>query len=132
MILFLDDNPERLFLFKSSVPSARLAATAEEMIDLIKRHKGSDIECLYLDHDLGGKIYVDSNDKETGMEVVRWIIENHPSIKNIVIHSHNTDAAQLMLVALLRAGYVVECIPFIDLKLRELSAVYHDVLVEEE
>ena len=130
MILFLDDNPARLFKFKNHIPSAFLAATAEEMIELLREH--SPAKCIFLDHDLGGKVYVDSSNHDTGMEVVRWILENKPKIERIIIHTLNDDAGYLMVSTLISAGYKAEYIPFSSLDFRKLYEEYGSLPVEEE
>ena len=113
MILFLDDDPKRLYTFQSNIPSAELAATAEEMINLLMEF--TPVDCLLLDHDLGGNIFVDSAEKNTGMEVVRWIKEHTPKIDRIIVHSLNVEAAHDMVKELSDAGYETSYIPFHNL-----------------
>lgn len=53
-------------------------------------------DTIFLDHDLGGQIYVDSKEKNTGYSFALWIEENYKkSIKNkqIIIHSMNSVGA---------------------------------------
>lgn len=112
-ILFLDDSKERTRIFSSWVPSALTAETAEEFINLLKQNKEIDLACL--DHDLGGTIFSDSNNENCGMEVVRWICKNKPSIKNIVVHSLNYNASLEMKAKLEDCGYKVHKIDFLTL-----------------
>jgi len=112
-ILFLDDCPQRTKFFRSNCPSAHCVETAKEVIDILS--KDETIDALFLDHDLGGLTFVDSNRPDTGMEVVRWIISNHPNIKKIIVHSLNDEAAFEMITALKDAGYLTERVPFLRL-----------------
>jgi len=112
-ILFLDDSKERTRIFSSWVPSADTAETANEFINLIK--KNEEIDLAFLDHDLGATTFQNSNDKNCGMEVVRWICKNKPSIKNIVVHSLNYPASIEMVIKLKSAGYNTSKIDFLTL-----------------
>jgi hypothetical protein len=115
MILFLDDDASRTKAFKSRVPSALTAENAKDFIELLKKIEGDEPVQAFLDHDLGGEVYVDSSRENTGMEVVRWIVANNPKIMDIVVHSHNGPAAARMVVALCDAGYEARAIPFFSL-----------------
>jgi CheY-like chemotaxis protein len=108
-VLFLDDSIERTKQFRSLNPSATCVETAAEAIDLLSK---SVWDGVFLDHDLGGEAYVDSELPNTGMEVVRWIVANKPFISWIVIHTLNSDAGNRMEGALRDAGYTVIRRPF--------------------
>jgi hypothetical protein len=123
-IIFLDDDQNRTrdFLNKiGEVPSCEIhtPTTATEAIERIKAFQSArnaliDNHSLsvFLDHDLGGEIYVDSNREDCGMEVVRWIVANKPTIEQLVVHTHNVPAGQDMKTRLMAAGYDVDYIPF--------------------
>lgn len=118
MFLFLDDNPVRTRKFKSSVPSAMTAETAQEMIQLLEKTQDAiEPRYVFLDHDLGGEVFVDSNRKDCGMEVVRWIVANKPILDTIVLHTLNHEAAKMMHSELIKAGYKAEVKPFTSLRL---------------
>lgn len=108
-ILFLDDSAVRQRRLLMDYPHATVASTAH---DCIQHLKTGPWVTLCLDHDLGGETYVDSDRTDTGMEVVRWIEENKPSIQNIIVHSLNYDAAKEMVLRLKNAGYDAEFQPF--------------------
>jgi hypothetical protein len=114
MILFLDDDAFRTRRFKRSYPSALTAETADQMIELL-RNLTEPVDLVFLDHDLGGEQFVDSNGKNTGMEVVRWIMENKPPVEKFIVHSMNHGAAEIMTGRLETSGYDVERIPFVAL-----------------
>lgn len=114
-VLFLDDNPVRRKMFRSEVPYAKIVETSAECINALCDslcQDDEDFDFVLLDHDLGGEIYVDSNREDTGMEVVRWIVENKPVIGKIIVHSHNVPASNRMVRALKNAGYKTSQIPF--------------------
>lgn len=112
-IIFLDDCPNRTRVFKTAIPSAKCVVDAQSAINAIQ--STPDIDQLYLDHDLGGETYVDSSLKNTGMEVVRWIVANKPNIRKIVCHSLNEPARRSMAKNLAENGYKVSMVPWIQL-----------------
>jgi hypothetical protein len=119
MIIFLDDNKERSHWFRSEVPSAIIAETAEAAIKSIETQQH--VNWLFLDHDLGGEEYINEKRPDTGMEVVKWIIQNKPSIGFIVIHSCNAYAAKIMMEDLNTAGYAATRVPFPVLKTIDIA-----------
>lgn len=78
---------------------------------------------VFLDHDLGGREFVDSTDENTGAEVVRWIAENKPSVGTFVVHSLNPPAGNRMAEDLRGMGYAVIRAPFINLNFQALEAL---------
>ncbi len=108
-ILFLDDDPARHLLFLRHHPDAVTVATVEEAIVALTQ---APYDQVHLDHDLGGTIYADSRRTDTGMEVVRWIVANRPSIGEVIVHTLNARAAEGMISALRSAGYRSTYRPF--------------------
>ena len=111
MRLFLDDMDARAFLFVKLYGGAEntvVVKTAEEAIAALEVQR---FELVSLDHDLGGQVYQSSQEKNCGMEVVRWIVEHLPPIDCIVIHSWNVPASLRMANDLFRSGYNVERVP---------------------
>lgn len=111
-VLFLDDNDFRCQTFRSFVPFGTIVNEAQECIDKLSE---KDYDIVLLDHDLGGEVYVNSEEKNTGMEVVRWIVENKPRIGKVVVHSLNSGAALNMGDKLTSQEYVTYIIPFTSL-----------------
>lgn len=111
MILFLDDDTTRTKKFKSHCPSAKCVSTSQECIDELSQKW----DTVFLDHDLGGEVYVDTNREDCGMEVVRYIVKNKPEIFQIIVHSLNQIAAKEMVLRLQDAGYRVQWVPFTTL-----------------
>ena len=116
--LFLDDDKERIKKIKASVPYTITVVTTAE--DCIKKLQEEEWDLIFLDHDLGGETYVDSNRKDCGMEVVRWIAANEPIIRNIIVHTHYGEAGETMVQILKKHKYKANYIPFNQL-IKQLS-----------
>lgn len=115
-ILFLDDMQERTHLFahyfmsrrnlfteKGKDFDLRAVETAEDALSALKE-KHWDVVCL--DHDLGGKVFVESG-KGTGFEVAEWIGgQSEYSGQTIIIHSWNIDGAKAMASKLLNYAQI--------------------------
>lgn len=112
-ILFLDDNPTRTEKFIREIPWADCVFCAQDCIDYLKDNEN--LTALFLDHDLGGKVYVEENEKNTGSEVVRYLIDNPKKIEWIIIHTLNFPASLNMESKLQQFNYDVIKIPFTEL-----------------
>jgi hypothetical protein len=112
-ILFLDDCPQRTKKFRSLVPSATTVSTAQECIDLLRTKEW---DWIFLDHDLGGETYQDSQEFNTGMQVVREMISEPVIVKQVVVHSLNYDAARTMISLLRESNYTTIRCSFLDIK----------------
>lgn len=94
-ILILDDDENRHRLFKKHfTPLHQLThvITAREAIHYLQH---DNFDAIFLDHDLGGHAFVDSNGpEETGYTVALWL-RDHPNRcpKNVYIHSMNPIGA---------------------------------------
>ena len=111
--LILDDSPDRLEAFEARFPGTPATTTAADAITSLAQPGGTG--ALFLDHDLNGEQNEDPRGTNTGMEVVRWIVDNRPRIKKVYIHSMNMSAASEMQRRLCGAGYSVERIPYHNL-----------------
>jgi hypothetical protein len=111
MILFLDDSEQRIELFRACFPSAMIVNTAEQAIEHL-RDDAVVWSSVWLDHDLGGTTFQDSDDRESGYEVVRWILANRPTILEVYVHTWNPSAGANMVIDLQGAGYIVHRWPF--------------------
>jgi CheY-like chemotaxis protein len=94
-VLVLDDDVIRLEAFKKNLigHTVTCVMTAEDAISELKKD-GWDY--VFLDHDLGGQIYVPSG-PGTGYEVAQWIHNNpEKKPKNVIIHSFNEPGRKNM------------------------------------
>jgi hypothetical protein len=108
--LFLDDSPARARWAMRNLEGVVWVKTAAECIAALDRPW----DAVYLDHDLDGE-WQDWREKNTGTEVVRWILTNRPAIGRVVVHSLNSPAANRMAKALSRRGYAAEYVSFLTL-----------------
>lgn len=107
--LFLDDCPNRCRSFRSNFPSATIVNDADSCIEQLKSQAWDQV---FLDHDLGGTTYQDTNEKNSGSEVVRWILQNKPAVGLFICHSLNAPARENMFMFLKWADFPVDEIPF--------------------
>jgi len=119
-ILFLDDDINRQHNMYAGLPSANftlwMVSTAEEAIDSLKRNGDSFFDIVCLDHDLGGMQMLEAGADGTGMDVVKWVIENMKNTAiTFIVHSLNPPGASLMHMVLSNAGMRAYKIPFFNL-----------------
>jgi hypothetical protein len=110
-VLFLDDDAGRASLFLAKNTEAVWVQTAEDCIDRLAERWDE----VHLDHDLGGETFVDMERDDCGMAVVRWLcLEPRPHLKRarFYVHSHNAQAACMMVMQMLAAGFQAEGRPF--------------------
>lgn len=102
-VLFLDDDKQRIEKFLASLPemntgdTVRCVETASQAMDMLNEQK---FDVVFLDHDLDGMHFADSELPNTGFRVARHItgmsFVNHPTF--VVVHSWNhAGVAKMML-----------------------------------
>ncbi|MFI5458591.1 MAG: cyclic-phosphate processing receiver domain-containing protein [Isosphaerales bacterium] len=110
-LLFLDDDPARAEAFLSENPEAVWVETVAECIVRLVENWDE----IHLDHDLGGRTYVDTNENDCGMEVIRWLCKEpraHLRQTLFFVHTHNSVAGLLMVLQMRASGYKAEFRPF--------------------
>lgn len=99
-VLILEDDPNRINLFKRALCGTnyiKITDNAQECIKFLSEQKW---DVLFLDHDLGGRVYVKETEN-TGYEVALWLEEHKDKQPNtIIIHSYNPEGAKRMNQAL--------------------------------
>lgn len=102
-IFVLEDSCERLRAFSDAFVNDRMVVTncAETAILFLNSHK---FDYIFLDHDLGGEVYVDINRKDTGSEVCREINDLNKD-SQFIIHSWNINGAENMKMTLGGKGF---------------------------
>ena len=111
-VYVLDDDPNRHSMLDDRL-SAQMSEPHQRFFDaesIIKQltediESGIMVDTVFLDHDLGGEVFVESEREDCGMEVVRFIVENKPEIRQIVVHTMNGVAGIEMRNKLMDAGY---------------------------
>lgn len=122
-ILFLDDDMTRTRAFISRLqPHARLIVTVETAGECIAQLDASAWDLVLLDHDLGGEVFVDSAQAETGAEVVRWLKGNRRDHGAFIVHSMNPVGAASMYFDLKEMGYRVSQAAFGSAEFWEMIA----------
>ena len=111
-ILILEDDIERVKQFSDNFIDAEMifTTTPAEAISYLQKEK---FDYLFLDHDLGGTTYAESNEN-SGYAVAKWLEEN-PKYKPtyIILHSLNPQGVANMKAALPEANIV----PFVWTKI---------------
>jgi len=98
-ILVLDDDHRRLSMFREWCAGHRgvFVETAQQAIAELQEKK---FNVVFLDHDLGGEVYVTSKREDCGMEVVRQIVDGHTKVSEhtfVIVHTLNHVAGQEMV-----------------------------------
>ncbi len=94
-ILILEDNDERIKLFKENWSHPLLELTfVEHSDDAIALLKTNHFHMIFLDHDLEEK-QMRYDPEDCGMRVAEFL-EQNPVKSEIVIHSMNNAAAKIM------------------------------------
>jgi hypothetical protein len=107
-VFILEDSDSRIEWFKQHFPNADIAKTAKEAYIYLE----NEYDLIFLDHDLGGEILVDSNKDNTGYQVAKFISSSINKNTETIIHTLNPCGAQNMKNALPHARYI----PYIMLK----------------
>ena len=110
-VLFMDDRSKRIHAAIEKYADADLTIVTN-VIECLRFLSNEDWDLVLLDHDLGGKEFVDPDDTTCGMQVIRylektaWPPEKRKPI--FLIHSSNVFAACAMQNRLQENGYRVE------------------------
>jgi len=103
-ILLLEDNPYRIEKFKELFKNQELFIF-DDVQDAFLACKENEFPVMFLDHDLDQKIWVDSNEENTGYQFVKKIVEAGLQKESLCyIHSMNPIGANKMLNYLLDNG----------------------------
>jgi len=126
-ILVLDDDKRRLKIFRQNLIGTAITCV-EEASDCIKElEENGPWNYIFLDHDLGGKIYVPSG-PGTGYEVALWL-KNHPDKKpnKIILQTCNDKGAKCMMKELPEAIFLsgVFLVDFSAKNLEYIESIYY-------
>lgn len=109
-ILILEDSSERIKTFKKNLYQHDLffydnVEEAKEAVELL-----GPFDIYFLDHDLDDRVYVDSNEENTGYQFAKFLVEKNIKAE-FYVHSLNPVGADNICAVL------KECIkiPFIGL-----------------
>lgn len=99
-IFVLEDNENRIQLFRDFFTKYGIIAHyATSVRNAERMYQRANPDLLFLDHDLGGQVYVDSDEPNTGYQFVKWLKENDPlwRARSYVIHSMNPVGVDNMI-----------------------------------
>ena len=101
-IFILEDNHDRIdfFMEKFRDLGKNTVVVSEDVSTAISKYKDTGMDCdvIFLDHDLGGRVYVESQEENTGYQFAKWLRFNDPNIdkKKIILHTCNSVGADNM------------------------------------
>ena len=111
-VFILEDDPYRIKVFTELLTRCEVTVSTSVPDAIAAFEPPYDILCL--DHDLDGRVYVDSAEENTGAGFVRWLIQNEIGLNGnpILVHSYNPAGAARMVADLLDAGKTARWVPF--------------------
>jgi CheY-like chemotaxis protein len=110
-ILILEDNTERVNIFRKNLEHEHELHFYDQVEDAKTALDAlGPFDIIYLDHDLDGRVFVDSEEPNTGYQLARYIAENNVGGK-IILHTMNPWGAARMKRVLPWA----QCVSFDDL-----------------
>lgn len=97
-IFVLEDNTLRIKLFREFFARHNLEAEFAVSVDEAKE-KFNDPDVVFLDHDLGQRIFVDSREPDTGYQFAVWLRENDEKFteRTYIVHSLNNVGAGMIM-----------------------------------
>ena len=103
-ILIVEDNQDRINQFEKILAGQELTIvkTAAEGKELVMKHK---YDLIMLDHDLGDRVFVNSEDENTGYQVAKAICESQNKSTHIVVHSWNPEGVKNIMSLQLQTFY---------------------------
>jgi hypothetical protein len=111
-LLFLDDRSNRIHKALERYSSQFKVTIVTNVIECLYFMSREDWDYISLDHDLGGKEFVDPDEPTSGMEIVRYLEKTAwpPERKKpliVAVHSSNSFAATAMVIRLQKLGFNV-------------------------
>lgn len=115
-IFILEDNKERIKIFEESLIGHELfiAKDVQEAKKILKQNNYFPL--IFLDHDLENRVFVPSEEENTGYAVAKFINENNVKYSHCIIHSLNPVGASNMNNILKNSIKI----PFLMLNLKNL------------
>lgn len=111
-IFILEDDRNRIHLMLDALGASHDVQVSESCADAkIKYDPPYDLTLL--DHDLGGRQFVDGEDPETGYQFVKFMVSNGMDPGGyVIVHSYNPDGAKAMQGLLEESDWNMARVPF--------------------
>lgn len=106
-IMIVEDDESRIKHFHRNC-IGHLTYTFRDAFRAIRHLEQNTPDVIFLDHDLGGAAFQESDRNDCGGAVARWIAANKPNIP-VVVHSLNPSGADYMVRTIPRAIYEPCC-----------------------
>jgi CheY-like chemotaxis protein len=105
-VFILEDDNKRIEIFLQEFGEFAEFIIAKDYYEAIKLFDvNEDYALIMLDHDLGGKIYVEISEENTGSGFCRWLKKNRNKISPVILHSHNPVGVEIMQELLIDSGF---------------------------
>ena len=115
-VFVLEDNDQRVIKFRRSLVG-HCVDYADNVVDGKAFIEQYQYDLIFLDHDLGGKEMVSSDDPNTGYQMACLLAENDLNKDAaVVIHTCNPNGASRMEQAL--SGFRTGLAPFLSLSIK--------------
>jgi len=95
-IFILEDDPSRMKLFNEWFKDHEIDHS-DWAGDAINSLRSIKYDVIFLDHDLGGQAFVDSNDPNTGYQVAKTIPDGINANTPVIVHSMNPAGGKNIL-----------------------------------
>ena len=99
-ILIIEDDHRRIRWFNNQLTGhcdLDVFENAELGIKAVKENK---YDIIFLDHDLGGRIFVPSDDPNTGYQVAKTLKESLNKDTRVIVHSFNPEGVDKIVSAI--------------------------------
>jgi CheY-like chemotaxis protein len=103
-ILVVEDDGRRIEWFMDRLKGRCVLDVFEKAEDGIRAVRDNKYDMIFLDHDLGGRIFVPSEDPETGYQVAKILPETVNRDTPVIVHSYNPDGADNIVSAIGRSA----------------------------
>lgn len=117
-ILILEDNEERIKFFKKKLDKYHQTVYFDNVGKAIEYINNNEVDILFLDHDLDQRIFVSSDEENTGFQFAKYIKKSGKTFDQIIIHSMNCMGSKKMEEELSCSTKDLQRTPFYLLRMR--------------
>jgi len=111
-IFILEDDQRRIDTFRETLKREHSLYFVTDVKSAIDLHESDGpFDMYFLDHDLDGRVFVDSNEYNTGYQFAKYLITKDISNATIIVHSLNIEGGGKMVDIIPNA----KRIPFINM-----------------